>query len=174
MGKHEASTGVLVAAARVIRVIFAKWLHRNDHGPAGQTTRTLTNNGPRYVGKQITRARGPRTRTGECTGTVRVMGRSWLISPHGCLCPPRCCARAPGGQRVPNQCCATWLVPRSATATLGQQTLVTRCEIVDLQLSSIYLYLPYLPVFTCIYLILTNCRLCAGNHRGEVPSCARP
>ena len=32
----------------------------------------------------------------------------------------------------------------------------------------------YLPVFTCIYLILTNCRFYAGNHRGEVPSCARP
>ena len=61
----------------------------NDLVPADKTTRTSTNNGPGYVGKQITKAQGPRTRTGECTGTVRVMCRSWLISPHGGLCPPR-------------------------------------------------------------------------------------
>ena len=60
-------------------------------------------------------------------------------------------ARAAGGQRAPNPCCATWLVPRSATATHWALDLHTRYVVLTFII--LYFYL-YLPVFTCIYLYL--------------------
>ena len=76
--KHHlwASTGLVMESWSQLLGLLGQFnfhlvaTQKYDLGPAGQTARTLTKNGPRHVGKQFNKAQGPRTRTGRCTGTA--------------------------------------------------------------------------------------------------------